>query len=404
MNKVYIIGMGIGDESLLTFKAVKVIEDCDILIGGKRHIENFKNKEKIEIKNNLSDIVKYINENKDTKKIAVLASGDPFMYGIGSYIIKNVKNAVFENISGISSVQYMAGKCGIPWQDMYIGSVHGRNENISSLISNHKKLALLTAKNTKEVIKEIYDNGFDDVYIYVGENLSYDNERITAGFAEDLIYNEFFDLSVMIILNNTEKPYKFISGGIPDEMFKRGNVPMTKEEIRSVSLSKLKLLEDSIVFDIGSGTGSVTVECGLIAKFGKVYGFEKNSEAVELTKSNIKRFGVYNCEVIEGDALESIKNIDVVPSRVFIGGTGGNMNDILNVIYNKCQNVKVVINCIVVESIYEALKGLENIGYNNIECVSVSVSRNKKAGNKNMMIGQNTVYIISGEKGDISER
>ena len=404
MNKVYIIGMGTGDESLLTFKAVQKIEQCDVIIGGKRHIETFKNKEKIEIKNNLSEIVKYINENKDNKKIAILASGDAFMYGIGSYIVKNVKDIDFENISGISSIQYMAGKCGIPWQDIYIGSVHGRNENFCGIVSNNKKTALLTATNTSDVIKEFYEKGFDDLYIYIGENLSYEDEKITEGTLSDLIEKQFSELSVMIIINNSKKIYDYISAGIPDEMFERGKVPMTKEEVRAVSISKLKLKNNSIVFDIGSGTGSVTVECGLNSKFGMVYGFEKNTEAVELTKLNLKKFGVHNSYVFEGDALTNIKNTDIIPTRVFIGGTGGDMYEILDVLYKKCENLKVVINCIAIESVYEAIKGLEISGYKNIECVSVSVSRNKKAGSKNMMIAQNNVYIISGEKGDISER
>ena len=208
----------------------------------------------------------------------------------------------------------------------------------------------------------------------------------------------------MIIINNSKKIYDYTSAGIPDEMFERGKVPMTKEEVRAVSISKLKLKNDSIVFDIGSGTGSVTVECGLNSKFGMVYGFEKNTEAVELTKLNLKKFGVHNSYVFEGDALTNIKNTDIIPTRVFIGGTGGDMYEILDVLYKKCENLKVVINCIAIESVYEAIKGLEKSGYKNIECVSVSVSRNKKAGSKNMMIAQNNVYIISGEKGDISER
>ena len=404
MNKVYIVGMGTGDESLLTLKAFKIIEESDVIIGGKRHLDSFDNKEKIEIKNNLSEIIKYINENRDKKKISVLASGDPFMYGIGSYIVKNIPDACFENVSGISSIQYMAGRCNIPWQDIKIGSVHGRNDNVCSLVSDNKKVALLTANNTKKTINELYENGFSDVYIYVGENLSYDDEKISEGYLKDFIDREFSDLCVIIILNDKKKYYPYATCGIQDHMFKRGNVPMTKEEIRAVSISKLRIAENSIVFDIGSGTGSVTVECGLKAKKGKVYGFEKNSEAVELTRDNLRKFGVYNSEVIAGDALTSIKNLDVSPTRAFLGGTGGDMQEILEVLSQKSENIRVVVNCITIESVYEAIKGFESVGYENVECVSVSVSRGKKAGSKNMMIAQNTVYVISAEKGDISER
>ena len=404
MNNVYIVSMGVGSKKFMTFEAVEIINSCDVVIGGKRYINCYDDKEKFEIKNNLSDVIEYIDKNHKLKKIAILASGDAFMYGIGSYIVKKLNHINFKNISGISSIQYLANVCGLSWQDIYITSVHARKKDICSIVSQNSKIGILTDSNTSEIINKLYNNNFGDLYIYIGQNLSYEDEKILVGNIKEFINEEFSDLCILIIINNSKKFYNYISTGIPDELFERDKVPMTKEEVRALSLSKLKLTDNSIVFDIGCGTGSVTVECGIILKNGFVYSVDRNREAVNLTNKNIKKFNIYNAKVFEDDAIHFLKSTNIIPTRVFIGGSGNKINEILNIIYNKCDNVRIVVNCITIESLYETIKFLNDIGYINIECVSVSVSKNKKAGSKNMMIAQNMVYIITGEKGNISER
>lgn len=237
--------------------------------------------------------------------------------------------------------------------------------------------------------------GIFDIKVYVGENLSYPYEKNVEGSLEKISQMTFEALSVMLVINNKAREWRYLTPGIPDNLFIRSNVPMTKEEIRALSISKLRLTGANRVLDIGAGTGSIAVECGLLSKQGKVYAVEKEEEAISLIKENAKKFEAYNVEVIHGkapEALEGILDVD----RVFIGGSGGQMGDIITWIKrNKCA--RVVINTITVESTYETLAALENEGFSDIEIINVSVSKGRKIGGKHLMQALNPIYIISAE-------
>ena len=185
--------------------------------------------------------------------------------------------------------------------------------------------------------------------------------------------------------------------GIPDDMFDRGSVPMTKEEIRSIIISKLRLAEDSNVLDIGSGTGSVTVECALIAKKGIVYSFEKNEEALDLMRKNIKKFKIENVVIINGEApgtLEKSGSFD----RVFIGGSGGNIKGILEFVHNEIEDQgRIVITAITLDTLFEVVSFFKSMKYNH-EIIQASITRVSDAGGLSMLKALNPVFIVSAQK------
>lgn len=184
--------------------------------------------------------------------------------------------------------------------------------------------------------------------------------------------------------------------GIPDEVFVRGNVPMTKQEIRAVSVSKLKLKRDSVIWDIGAGTGSVSIEAALYCDKGMVYAIEQKEEAVKLIKQNIEHFDVSNIKCIFGKAPKVLENLKQ-PDRIFIGGTGKNTLDILEVcVDNIKKDGVIVLNCITLDTVFNSLRFFEDRGI-NYEIVCMNIARSKKAGKKTMMIAQNPVYIIQAE-------
>lgn len=191
---------------------------------------------------------------------------------------------------------------------------------------------------------------------------------------------------------------EYITPGISDDMFIRGNIPMTKEEVRVITLSKLRLKEDDVVIDIGAGTGSITIEASLIAKKGKVYAVEQKQEGIYLINENLKKFGIENVEIMEGKAPDIIGDIYI--DKAFIGGTGGNIKEIFEWLNNHLNiGGRVVINAITIENVYKAKKYLKENNYLNIEVIQAGISKGREVGNLTLMEAQNPIYILSGEKG-----
>lgn len=199
---INVIGLGPGNTDYITKLGEKLIQNSDVVIGGKRNLESIVDfeGEKIEISYNLKEIVEYINNNKH-KQISVIASGDPLIYGIGRYLSKNIDKEDLNIVSGISSLQYIFSKVHIDMNDLYITSSHGKTPDFDYVLS-HKKVCMVTDKiiGPKEICKQILDRNLEKT-IVVGENLSYDNERITIGSPEDILKLEDFDMCVVVILD-----------------------------------------------------------------------------------------------------------------------------------------------------------------------------------------------------------
>ena len=199
---INVLGLGPGNTDYITKLGEKLIQNSDVVIGGKRNLESIIDfeGEKIEISSNLKEIVEYINNNKH-KQISVIASGDPLIYGIGRYLSKNIDKEDLNIVSGISSLQYIFSKVHIDMNDLYITSSHGKTPDFDYVLS-HKKVCMVTDKiiGPKEICKQILDRNLEKT-IVVGENLSYDNERITIGSPEDILNLEDFDMCVVVILD-----------------------------------------------------------------------------------------------------------------------------------------------------------------------------------------------------------
>ena len=186
---------------------------------------------------------------------------------------------------------------------------------------------------------------------------------------------------------------------IKDEEFIRGKAPMTKEEIRAVSLAKLEMKNDDICLDIGGGTGSVTMEMAQFAKDGHVYVIEQKEDAFELIKQNVEKFDLKNITYIKGEAPEGLSHLDVKFDKIFIGGSGGNLEDIIQYSYDNLKEKGIlVLNFIVLENVFNAIETLKKIPFKDTDICQIIVSKNRKVKDFNMMMAENPIYVITARK------
>ena len=394
-QKISLVGIGMGAEKTLTLEGKKALNEAELLIGAKRMTEAVQKPGQMVLHEYRSEkIVEYIREHPKYRTVAIALSGDVGFYS-GAKKLINQLDGNLEVICGISSVVYFMSKIGLSWDDAKIVSAHGRNCNLISLIRHNPKVfsILGTEDGVAVLASRLVYYGMGDVTLYVGENLSYENEKIFHDKAANLTEYRGDALSVVTACNEKATPLSAVHG-ISDGEFLRGKAPMTKEEVRTVSLSKLRLSEDSVCYDVGAGTGSVSVEMALRAWMGQVYAIEKKEDALALLKENKKKFAVDNLAIIPGVAPEAMTELPA-PTHAFIGGSSGNMQDIINLLLEKNPKVRIVINCITLETVTEAMNAIRDFGLEDVDIVQLAAARSKSIGRYHMMMGENPIYIIS---------
>lgn len=389
-RKLFVIGMGVGDNNNLTIKAKACLDKAEIVFGSERLVGK---QDKQFISTYKLDIIKsYLYDNSNITTSAILVSGDVGFYSLAKNIDNNFEEFDVEFICGISSFTYFFSKIKKSYEDVKFVSSHGRNCNIVSLVNSNKKTFTLLG-NSKNIIEKFIKFNLTDLNITIGENLGSLDEKITIGTPLELLNKEFSSLSVMLIENNT--PIKTLH--LSDDDFDRAKVPITKSEIRDICLGKLNLSPNSIVYDIGSGSGGMTISMAKSVPYGFVYGIEKNPIAVALSIKNSIKNNVDNVEIIEGTVPEMLKNLPK-PSHIFIGGSSGNLKRIIDEILSKNNNAKFVATAVTLETISELINLKHTNEFSNFEIVSISVNRADEIGKYNLMKAQNQIYIATFNK------
>ncbi|MCD8232611.1 MAG: precorrin-6A reductase [Clostridiales bacterium] len=424
-RRITLLGIGMGGRETMTLEAVNACREADCIIGARRMLEALRDFEKPTAAIYLSsEIADYIRAHSEYKKIVIAFSGDVGFYSGAKQLLETFGKGEKETneiaapevrqlesdgqrieiggrqfdirlLPGISSVAYFAAKLHMPWEDMKLISSHGREQNLISAVRCNEKVFTLAsdAKSICSIAEKLALFGLGDIRMYVGANLSYPSEAIYEGSARDYVNFDSQGMFVAVFMN-PQACGEVVTHGICDAAFLRGSAPMTKEEVRSVSISKLQLTRDAVVYDVGAGTGSVAVECARMADRGRVYAIEWKEDAWKLVAENRKRFAVSNLEIVPGRAPDVLRDLPA-PTHVFIGGSGGNLKSILSALIKKNPSVRIVLNCITLETLTETLTAADDLRLTVSDIACVTVAKSKSAGKYHMMTGQNPVYVIT---------
>lgn len=397
MKHCYLIGVGLGNPETLTVQAKQAIGRCAQLIGAKRLLEAFCEHpgKKLALigAQQIAEAVRAFEG--DT---AVLLSGDPGFYSGAAGLYPLLGGVKTETIPGISSVNYFCARLHTAWQDVKLVSVHGREANAVGEIQSHRKTFLLTGSNctVSALCKQLTAAGLGGVTVHVGERLSYPDERIVTGSAAELAEKTFDSLAVMLVENPAPTHPHLGAPRLLDADLQRGKTPMTKEAVRLFAVSRLAIAPDSVVWDIGAGTGSVSVSCAMAAYKGQVYAVERDEEALALIRANRERFGVWNLHVVAAEAPEALSGLPK-PECVFIGGSGGSMAECFKIALQKNRAARFCVTAVSLESFTDVLACVKQFDLQNLDVTQLSAAQAKALGAYHMMLGQNPVWIVSAE-------
>ena len=336
---------------------------------------------------------------RQDRDVALVVSGDPLMYSLYTTICNDEisQDWNMEIIPGIGSLQMLGAAFGETMEDAQIVSVHGRKKSAGSValcVTENPKVFFLCSKEQGPgwLSQIMLDYHLDHVTVYAGANLSYEDQMLVSGSPEEMVQGEHPSLCVAMIKNPNPRQVVrpcFLS----DSDFERGKTPMTKEEIRVLILHKMKLHPDDVVWDIGAGTGSVSIECARQVPFGAVHSVERDETAVGLIEKNKEKFGTDHLMVYHGDAAEQVKNLPM-PDKVFIGGSGGKLEQIMETIAAFHNKVRVTVSAVTLETIAEAheILGKYDPDY---DVIQATVGRGRKIGSYHIMDTNNPVMIFT---------
>lgn len=392
MNTYFLIGAGMGTEQMLTEQARQTIQNADVVLSTGRLADGLADV-RAEIQTlAFSQLAQRAQES--TGNVAILLSGDTGFYSAAKSLTEKLcGSGTVELVPGISSIQLFCARFHTSYDDAVLLSLHGRSGALLAPVSYHHKVIMLTGGENKVHVlcQRLVEAGLTHLTVSVAENLGADTERLVSGTPEQLAREQFGDLCVMMTQN---KQPTDSSHALRDDDFVRGEVPMTKQEVRWLASSLLSVKPDEVVYDIGAGTGSVTMELARHATRGMVYAVECKSEAIDLLHRNRVHTGCYNTQIVQAMAPDGLEQLPT-PDCAFIGGSRGNMTEIVRALKQKNPKIRVLITAIALESLHEAIEALEHNGF-AVEISCVNVSRAKKVARYHMMTAQNPVYLIGG--------
>lgn len=395
---VTLIGMGSGQPENLTLQGLAALRQADLILGARRLLAVLpagctENRAAAYRPDEVAELL----QTSGAENAVLVYSGDTGFYSGASSMMEKLEalGVRARVLPGLSSIQLLAAALGRPWQGWNLVSAHGRICDPVAECMQGRPTFFLTggSEDPATLCAQLEAEGFGDMQAVVGQCLGTPEEKLFRGSVKELAAGRFNSLSVLLVEAAEVLPRR--APGLPDEAFERGDVPMTKQEVRAAVLAKLAVRPEDILWDVGAGTGSVSVELALAAPRGRVYAVECRPEGCALIKANREKFRTRNLVLVEGLAPAALSDLPA-PDAVFIGGSKGSLAAIVDAALDKNPDARICVSAIALESLSAAVAALTAKG-RTVQVSQIAVSRARAVGGLHLMMAQNPIYLITGE-------
>lgn len=399
-SMIYLIGAGIAGNEGISDRAQQAIAESHVLVGRQHHLDRFPGfaGEKM-LLDELPPLLAFLQSAQ--KPVAVLATGDPNFFGTGRFLLRNLPKERLEIFANVTSMQYAFARIKEPWDDAIFLSLQGRGmgPSIDRILAAEKACILTDQVNTPSAVaKELLERGVEGYQAWLCEDMGMPTEKFTRTSIKGLLTLKHSELNILILIRTWEQhlpQYPLI--GIDDHQFASIKKHFTHQEVRAVTLAKLKLQNDLIVWDIGAGSGSISIEASNLLPAGRLFAIEKNRLYLPLLRQNLEKFCARNVKPVEAEAPQGLDELPD-PDRVFIGGAGGNLEGIVEHISRRLKkDGLVVINAITLDTLSKSIEALEYNGY-QLEVTCINISRTRPESEFRLFEAQDPVYIITAWK------
>jgi precorrin-6Y C5,15-methyltransferase (decarboxylating) len=389
--------------------AIEWIDEAQILAGGRRHLELFPNHSgmKLSLKSPLAESIEEIGRLSNTKRVAVLCSGDPLFFGIGRTLADRFGRERLVVIPNVTSVQSLCARICESLDEVDAVSFHGRKgeagiERVLDILHRGRKAAVMTDPEHKPkwIARELIESNQGECKLIIGEDLGTSSERVRSFSPSDAAGEEFSPLNVILVkpgasivrAGKTDKPEMVF--GFGEEAFEREAGMITKLEVRAVVLALLQLGCGQVLWDLGAATGSVSVEAARIARLRRVFAIERNPSRYSKLSRNLEKFGASEVEAVCAAASEAIGALPA-PDRVFIGGSGDDLETILEAVAQRLlPGGRIVQTAVLLQTLEKVSTFWRNKNF-EVSIVQLQVSRSVPTGKDLRFEALNPVFIVS---------
>ncbi len=402
---IHVVGVGNDGPESLTPRALTIVEKADVLVGGQRLLDRFPHvpAERVKIGARVDEVLATVAARRTTSRVVVLATGDPNYFGITRALLRHVPAEDLEIVPNVSALQWAFAKAREPWDDAAFLTVHGRTmAGLAEAVRGQRKVCLFTdERNTPSAIaRALLEAGLREYRAILCEDLGGPSERVSRLALEELACHDSDPLNTLILLapEMTASPTPVAwTPGLPEDVFDQRKPKLgliTKREIRVLSLARLALQPDSVVWDIGAGSGSVSIEAARLVPHGRVFAVEKNADDVEIVRSNVEKFHVPHVTVLHTTAPDRLDELPD-PDAVFVGGSGGQLRQILSIAAVRLRaNGRIVVNAITLETLHETVSVFRELRLEH-EAILASIARSKPLLGMMSFEALNPVYIVT---------
>lgn len=399
---VHVVGLGDDGPEGLAGWVCELIDGAEVLVGGRRHLAFFADHpaEQVVLASDVERTLAELRDRLDGRRCVILASGDPCFFGIGPSVVEVFGRERVQIAPHVSSVALAFARLGMSWQDARVVSAHGRPlEAALRPALGARKVAFLTdpVNTPAAVARALLEAGVARGEAWVLERLDGPDERIVHASLEEIAGQEFDPLNVLVLLR-PEGEARGPRFGQPERLFRSSRGQITKSEVRAVTLARLELPADGVLWDVGAGSGSVSVEAAELAPGLRIYAVERSEEQLSCLRANVAAHYAVGVEVVAGTAPRALGGLPG-PHRVFVGGHGGRLLDILEVCLERLlPGGRLVANFATVEAVTMATAALAEVDW-SWEVVQVQAARGREIGGQTRLEAFNPVFVVSAQRG-----